>query len=260
VVENITEPTLHSSRKIAQGDCASTFPRTTTARTLVVHASSSVAVATGGSLSYARLGIHQNNPRNALQIFTCQTSNGFADFDIDAGAHLYDGRMMADRPNAEPPPHTVGIPSLMRRRSPSISGVIAMRVLCVLGVLIAGLCGTFRGQAQTTPNVLIAGQVESALAYGEPGWCAVTQGTSTMQRNQAAPIAVVSFPELIYFDGTTYYLLNGQARLTFKSPTAGAILFKNTSFAKSIKQYVVRFSIVFPHNCTLPISADFEAP
>jgi hypothetical protein len=166
------------------------------------------------------------------------------------------------------------MPSVLRRRSPTISGVIAMRVLCVAGVLIAGLCGATQGQAQTTPDVLIAGQVASALAHGEPGWCAVTQGSSAIQRNRAAAIAVVSFPELTYFDGTTYYLLNGQARLTFKSATAGIIDFKNTNFAKSIsssqfdkysemssgKQYFVRFAIVFPHNCTLPISADFEAP
>jgi len=148
-----------------------------------------------------------------------------------------------------------------------------MRVFAVAVILIAGLCGASAGRAQT-PNVLIAGQVESALAYGAPGWCAVTQGSSTMQRNQAAPVAVVSFPELTYFDGAAYYLLDGQARLTFTSATAGVIYFKNTGFAKSIssppfdkfsetargKQYFVRFSIVFPHNCTLPISVDFEAP
>jgi hypothetical protein len=149
-----------------------------------------------------------------------------------------------------------------------------MRILFVAAAFTAGLCGAYQGHAQTTPNVLIAGQVESARAYGTPGWCAVTQGSGAIQRNQAAPVAVVSFPELTYFDGTTYYLLNGQARLTFRSATAGVIYFENTAFGKSIssppfdkftetssgKQYVVRFSIVFPHNCTLQISADFEAP
>jgi hypothetical protein len=162
----------------------------------------------------------------------------------------------------------------MRRRSATISRVMAALVLGTAAVFIAALCGASQGQAQTTPDVLIAGQIESALAFGDPGWCAVTQGSSAIQRNQAAPVAVVSFPELTYFDGTTYYLLNGQARLTFKSATAGVIYFKNTSFGQSISsppfarfseisrgnQYFVRFSIAFPHNCTLPIFGAFEAP
>lgn len=148
-----------------------------------------------------------------------------------------------------------------------------MHVLAVAVVLlgISGLAAPSHGQ---TPNVLISGQIELALAYGQTGWCAVTQGSSAVQRNQAAPIAVISFPELTYFDGATYYLLNGQARLTFESPSRGVIHFKNTEFGSSIssarfekfsesfngREYVIRFSIAFPNNCKLPISADFEAP
>jgi hypothetical protein len=149
-----------------------------------------------------------------------------------------------------------------------------MRIPAVAVILlgISGLSPATLGQ--TTPNVLISGQVESALAYGQTGWCAVAQGSSAVQRNQAAPVAVISFPELTYFDGATYYPLNGQARLTFSSPSRGRIHFKNTRFGSSISnprfenfsetfngtEYVIRFLIAFPNNCTLSISADFEAP
>jgi hypothetical protein len=102
----------------------------------------------------------------------------------------------------------------------------------------------------------------------------VRQGSSQFQRNATNSVAVISFPEVIYFDGATYYPLDGQARLAFSSATTGTIKFKFWGTANSItnpvfidysetfngQQYIVSFSITFPNNCTLPIFAGFEIP
>jgi hypothetical protein len=40
-------------------------------------------------LSYASLGIQQNNPRNASQMFTYGRNNGFTDYGIDTGTYLF---------------------------------------------------------------------------------------------------------------------------------------------------------------------------
>jgi hypothetical protein len=130
-------------------------------------------------------------------------------------------------------------------------------------------------QAQVPPNQLIGGQVQSAHIPGRSGWCLVGQGASQFQRNGSGGVAVLSFPELIYFDGTTYYPLDGQARLTFTSATSGNIKFKfwgtttnaliaNPSFDSYTQsfngqQYVITFNVVFP-GCTLPIYAGYEIP
>src|SRR5215831_19279594 len=74
---------------------------------------------------------------------------------------------------------------------------------------------------------LIAGQLQTALVYGAAtSWCFVEDGSTEFQLNQAASKAVISFPELTYFDGTNYYGLNGQTIMTFSSPTGGSIHFK----------------------------------
>jgi hypothetical protein len=46
--------------------------------------------------------------------------------------------------------------------------------------------------------------------------------------NQSNTKAVISFAEVIYFDGSTYYSLDGQMILTFSSETGGTIHFKQT--------------------------------
>jgi hypothetical protein len=130
------------------------------------------------------------------------------------------------------------------------------------------------GHTAPIPDVLIAGQVASAIAYGQTGWCAVTQGISAIQQNRATRTAVISFPEFTLFDGTTYYLLNGQASLKFSSKTAGTISFTETAYSNTVisppfsgfsetskgTNYTVQFSITFANNCVLPITANFEAP
>jgi hypothetical protein len=91
---------------------------------------------------------------------------------------------------------------------------------------------------------------------------------------------VISFAEVIYFDGSTYYSLDGQARMTFSSATGGSIHFKQAPtwypgtvynatfidftqtlglFNPPTDQLIVTFSIVFP-NCVLPIYAVYDAP
>ena len=104
-------------------------------------------------------------------------------------------------------------------------------------------------------------------------------GNTEFQINQSNTNAAISFAEVIYFDGSTYYSLDGQARMTFSSATGGDIHFKQTipspgpvynatfiDFTQTLgvfnpptDQLIVTFIIVFP-NCTLPIYAVYDAP
>jgi hypothetical protein len=149
-------------------------------------------------------------------------------------------------------------------------------VLALAGAALGLLIPT---QAQSfTYGRLVGGQVKSALAYGSgSSWCLVDNGNTEFQINQTNTKAVISFAEVIYFDGATYYSLNGQTRLTFSSATGGIIRFKQPpasypdlvtfpafiNFTQTYNapsdQIIVTFSVVFP-NCTLPILAVYEAP
>ena len=123
----------------------------------------------------------------------------------------------------------------------------------------------------------VVGSVRAALAYGSGlSWCLVDNGNTEFQINQNNTKAVISFAEVIYFDGSTYYALDGQTILAFSSATGGTIHFKQTPrypepvhtpaftnftqiYDPSTDQLTVTFSIVFP-NCTLPIHAAYDAP
>jgi len=149
-------------------------------------------------------------------------------------------------------------------------------VLVLAGAAIALLIPT---PAQSfTYGRLVDGQVRAALAYGSGlSWCLVDHGNTEFQINQSNTKAVISFAEVIYFDGTTYYALDGQTRLTFSNATGGTIRFKQPpasypdivtypdfidftqTYNSSADQVIVTFSVVFP-NCTLPIYAVYEAP
>ena len=142
--------------------------------------------------------------------------------------------------------------------------------------VIVGLGWATSAIAQLPPDASVGGQVRFAQAFGDNrgSWCYVGQGSSQFQGNVTNSVAVISFPEVIYFDGAAYYPLNGQARLTFSSATTGTIRFKFWGTANSItdpvftgysetfngQQYIVSFNIAFPNNCTLPIFAGFEIP
>ena len=124
---------------------------------------------------------------------------------------------------------------------------------------------------------LVGGQVRAALAYGSGlSWCLVDKGNTEFQINQSNTIAVISFTEVIYFDGSTYYNLSGQTVLTFNSVTDGIIKFKQTptypgpvhtpiftnfsqTYNASTDQLTISLNVVFP-NCTLPIFAAYDAP
>ena len=85
-------------------------------------------------------------------------------------------------------------------------------------------------QAQIPSDTLVTGQSQPARAQATPGgpWCFVGRGLSTFQGNANGTEAVVSLPEVTYFDGTSYYLLDGQARLVFSTASTGNIKFKRT--------------------------------
>ena len=143
----------------------------------------------------------------------------------------------------------------------------------VLGLLIPTRAQSF------TYGRLVAGQVKTALAYGNgSSWCLVYNGGSLFQINQAATEAVISFSEVTYYDSVanTYYSLDGQNILFFTSSSSGTIRFKKrgiyplsvntpafTNFTQtydaSTDQLTVTFYVVFP-NCTLPILAAYDAP
>jgi hypothetical protein len=152
-------------------------------------------------------------------------------------------------------------------------------MLALAGVVMALV---IQAHAQEfTYGGLVGGQVKTTLVYGSnSSWCLVDNGNTQFQIDQSNANAVISFAEVIYFDGSTYYSLDGQARMTFSSATGGAIHFKQTpaGYPDSVRnatftgftqalgvfnpptdQLIVTFSITFP-NCTLPISAVYDAP
>jgi hypothetical protein len=133
-----------------------------------------------------------------------------------------------------------------------------------------------QAQAQIPADTLVTGQSQPARAQATPGgpWCFVGRGLSTFQGNASGTEAVVSLPEVTYFDGTTYYLLDGQARLDFSTASTGNIKFKLTpEYPLSVKnppfseytetvenpanQIMVSFSVNFP-SCTLLVSILYE--
>ena len=150
-----------------------------------------------------------------------------------------------------------------------------MRTWVSTALLAGALCAASAAPAQVPPDLSIGGQMRAALSYGSSaGYCYVAQGASQFQRNGNSGSAVLSLPEVIYFDGTRYYPLSGQARLVFTSATTGNIKFKfwasegaaisNPSFTGYSEffdgtQYQVSFNVLFP-GCTLPIFAGYENP
>jgi len=154
-----------------------------------------------------------------------------------------------------------------------------VRRFAVLALAAAAIALLTPTNAQSfTYGRLVGGQVRTALAYGSgSSWCLVDNGNTEFQINQSNTKAVISFAEIIYFDGSTYYALDGQARLMFSSATGGTIRFKQPpasypnlvtfpafmnftqTYNADSDQIIVTFNIVFP-NCTLPILAVYEAP
>jgi hypothetical protein len=153
-----------------------------------------------------------------------------------------------------------------------------MRRFAELAIVGAALALLIPTQAQSfTYGRLVGGQVRTALAYGSgSSWCLVDNGNTEFQINQSNTRGVISFAELIYFDGSTYYALDGQTKLIFSSTTGGDIHFKQeqtypstvqdapfTDFTQTYNavsdQIFVAFNVVFP-NCTLPIYAVYDAP
>ena len=105
-------------------------------------------------------------------------------------------------------------------------GRFAVLALVGVGAVLGSLIPT---QVQSfTYGRLVAGQVHTALAYNGLSWCFVGNGGGLFQINQAATKAVISFPELTYYDAVanTYYSLDGQDILSFTSSSSGNIRFK----------------------------------
>jgi hypothetical protein len=145
-----------------------------------------------------------------------------------------------------------------------------------MAFIVAASIPLAAAQAQIPPHVLVSGQTRPALAQATPGgaWCFVGRGLSTFQGNANGTQATVSLPEVTYFDGSAYYLLDGQTRLVFTTATSGNIGFKQTpeysstvtypTFSKYAEvpgslpnQVVVTFSVSFP-SCTLPVYIQYE--
>jgi hypothetical protein len=139
-------------------------------------------------------------------------------------------------------------------------------------LVFLGVAAFGPARAQALPNQLIAGQVLGTTATNNNGgYCSVRTGASDIQIGAGLPTTgVISFPELIYWDGA-YHDFSGQARMIFNSASSGNIRFKlwpktnppfsgyvSTAYAGGL--YVVTFNIVFPNNCTLSIYGNYEAP
>jgi hypothetical protein len=142
-------------------------------------------------------------------------------------------------------------------------------------IIVAGI-PLVEAQAQIPTDTLITGQSQPALAQATPGgpWCFIGRGLSTFQVNANGTQAVVSLAEVTYFDGTSYYLLDGQARLIFSTASTGNIKFKATpeylssvtrppfsnyteTVGNASNQITLSFVVNFP-SCTLPVSILYE--
>lgn len=140
-------------------------------------------------------------------------------------------------------------------------------------------------QAQIPGKQMVSGQVHPMVVQSNPTsatgpWCFVGRGLSIFQASADGSQAVISLPELFYFDGTAYYQLGGQGHLNFTSATDGHIKFRYATEYPTIvtipafSNYsevageasnltVVNFSINFTNgtnssNCTLPITIKYE--
>jgi hypothetical protein len=150
----------------------------------------------------------------------------------------------------------------------------AMRRL--ISFIAAAAMPILGAQAQIPASTLVSGQSRPALAQATPGgaWCFVGRGLSNFQSNANGTQATVSLAEVTYFDGTNYFLLNGQTRLVFSSPDSGNIKFKQTpeyslsvtnppfsNYAETVQDpanlIAVSFSVNFP-SCTLPVYILYE--
>jgi hypothetical protein len=151
--------------------------------------------------------------------------------------------------------------------------ILRDRLLSVF-VIVGASTMANQGHAQVIPDVLIAGQVVDAFATGG-GWCYLKQGASEFQRNGSDATAVISFPQLLYSNGSSYFPLDGQTRLTFVTASTGTVKFKfwgtgadgtfsGYTEANNGQQYLVTFSVTFsltlPNGCVLPIEGGYEIP
>jgi hypothetical protein len=158
-----------------------------------------------------------------------------------------------------------------------------MRRLLVAIALAMAVLPWATAEAQLPSKHLVSGQVHPMLAQANPGgaWCFVGRGLSMFEASTDGSQAVISLPELFYFDGAAYYQLGGQGHLNFTSATDGHIKFRYTTEYPTIvtipafSNYsevageapnltVVNFWINFTtgtdsSNCTLPITIKYEA-
>jgi hypothetical protein len=145
-----------------------------------------------------------------------------------------------------------------------------------MAFIVAASIPLAAAQAQIPAHTLVSGQTRAAVAQATPGgaWCFVGRGLSTFQGNANGTQATISLPEVTYFDGSAYYLLDGQTRLVFTTATSGNIRFKQIPEYSSTVTYptfsdytevlgnlpnqvVVTFSVSFP-SCTLPVYIQYE--
>jgi hypothetical protein len=158
-----------------------------------------------------------------------------------------------------------------------------MRRLLV-GIAIAALPWA-AAQAALPGKQTVSGQVHPMVVLTNPTsatgpWCFVGRGLSIFEASVDGSQAVISLPELFYFDGAAYYQLGGQGHLNFTSATDGHIKFRYaTEYPTSVtipafSNYsevageasnltVVNFSINFTNgtnssNCTLPVTIKYE--
>lgn len=140
-------------------------------------------------------------------------------------------------------------------------------------------------QAQIPGKQMVSGQVWPMLVQVNPTssvgpWCFVGRGLSIFEASADGSQAVISLPEVFYFDGAAYYQLGGQTHLNFTTPTSGHLRFKyapeypaavtlpafsnyTEAQAEAPNLTLVNFSLSFTNgtnssNCTLPVKIKYE--
>jgi len=104
-------------------------------------------------------------------------------------------------------------------------------------------------QAQIPGKQMVSGQVWPMLVQVDPtnsvgAWCFVGRGLSIFEASADGSDAVISLPEVFYFDGAAYYQLSGQTNLSFATPTSGHIKF--------------RFASEYPNVVTFPAFSSYS--
>lgn len=146
------------------------------------------------------------------------------------------------------------------------------------GLALAVVSGLVIGPAAAqAPDILFSGTARPIAGMVSGAWCALEAGPALFQRTGAKQV-LITLPPLYYAQttpsGGSYYLLAGQARMSFSNSAKGTLSFVHPksypsdvlspAFAQYTEDYsaakgtlAVRFRLTFP-NCAIVVVGNFR--